>query len=172
MLRILAAFIFFTRLPFWRLAEVPSEYFKPLGVSRLAHCRTFRDRALCRLTDTSGKRCRTIGNRHPPADNRLPARRRACRFLRRFRGRDFTRTYSFNHEGFTYRKLRGDRVDSLFCTSIHVVEQPAAGSCRKCDTGGRSFFQRSCRNDHQPAFLCPQGRRGQKQNGLQPDDNR
>ena len=28
MLRILAAFIFFTRLPFWRLAEVPSEYFK------------------------------------------------------------------------------------------------------------------------------------------------
>lgn len=28
MLRILAALIFFTRLPFWRLAEVPSEYFK------------------------------------------------------------------------------------------------------------------------------------------------
>lgn len=28
MLRILAAFIFFTRLPFWRLAEVPADYFK------------------------------------------------------------------------------------------------------------------------------------------------
>lgn len=28
MLRILAAFIFFTRLPFWKLAEVPAEYFK------------------------------------------------------------------------------------------------------------------------------------------------
>lgn len=28
MLRILAAFIFFTRLPFWRVAEVPAEYFK------------------------------------------------------------------------------------------------------------------------------------------------
>lgn len=28
MLRVLAAFIFFTRLPFWRLAEVPGEYFK------------------------------------------------------------------------------------------------------------------------------------------------
>lgn len=28
MLRILAAFIFFTRLPFWRLAEVPAAYFK------------------------------------------------------------------------------------------------------------------------------------------------
>ncbi len=28
MLRILAAFIFFTRLPFWRLAEVPAVYFK------------------------------------------------------------------------------------------------------------------------------------------------
>ena len=28
MLRRLAAFIFFTRLPFWKLAEVPSEYFK------------------------------------------------------------------------------------------------------------------------------------------------
>lgn len=35
MLRILAAFIFFTRLPFWRLAEVPSEYFKHI-VSRWA----------------------------------------------------------------------------------------------------------------------------------------
>lgn len=35
MLRILAAFIFFTRLPFWRLAEVPSEYFKNV-VSRWA----------------------------------------------------------------------------------------------------------------------------------------
>ena len=28
MLRILAAFIFFTRLPFWRMAEVPNTYFK------------------------------------------------------------------------------------------------------------------------------------------------
>ncbi len=28
MLRILAAFIFFTRLPFWRIASVPNEYFK------------------------------------------------------------------------------------------------------------------------------------------------
>ena len=28
MQRILAAFIFFTRLPFWRIAEVPDEYFK------------------------------------------------------------------------------------------------------------------------------------------------
>lgn len=28
MLRILAAFIFFTRLPFWRLAEVPAVYFR------------------------------------------------------------------------------------------------------------------------------------------------
>ncbi|HJH36354.1 MAG TPA: adenosylcobinamide-GDP ribazoletransferase, partial [Parabacteroides distasonis] len=27
MLRILAAFIFFTRLPFWRLAEVPAACF-------------------------------------------------------------------------------------------------------------------------------------------------
>lgn len=30
MLKILAAFIFFTRLPFWRLAEVPAVYFKNL----------------------------------------------------------------------------------------------------------------------------------------------
>lgn len=35
MIRILAAFIFFTRLPFWRLADVPSEYFKNI-VSRWA----------------------------------------------------------------------------------------------------------------------------------------
>lgn len=35
MLHILAAFIFFTRLPFWRLTEVPSEYFKNI-VSRWA----------------------------------------------------------------------------------------------------------------------------------------
>lgn len=35
MLQILAAFIFFTRLPFWRLAEVPASYFKNI-VSRWA----------------------------------------------------------------------------------------------------------------------------------------
>ena len=35
MLRILAAFIFFTRLPFWRLAEVPAACFKNI-VSQLA----------------------------------------------------------------------------------------------------------------------------------------
>lgn len=35
MLRILAALIFFTRLPFWKLAEVPAEYFKNV-VSRWA----------------------------------------------------------------------------------------------------------------------------------------
>ena len=34
-LRLLAAFIFFTRLPFWRLAEVPADYFKNI-VSRWA----------------------------------------------------------------------------------------------------------------------------------------
>lgn len=28
MLRILASFIFFTRLPFWRIHNVPAEYFK------------------------------------------------------------------------------------------------------------------------------------------------
>ena len=71
MLRILAAFIFFTRLPFWRLAEVPSEYFKNV-VSRWAHSRAFRNRTLHSFTDTAGKCCRTIGNRHPAADNRLP----------------------------------------------------------------------------------------------------
>ena len=75
MLRILAAFIFFTRLPFWRLAEVPSEYFKNV-VSRWALVgwlsRAFRNRTLHSFTDTAGKCCRTIGNRHPAADNRLP----------------------------------------------------------------------------------------------------
>lgn len=35
MLKILAAFIFFTRLPFWKLAEVPAGYFKNI-VSRWA----------------------------------------------------------------------------------------------------------------------------------------
>lgn len=35
MLRLLAAFIFFTRLPFWKLAEVPADYFKNI-VSRWA----------------------------------------------------------------------------------------------------------------------------------------
>lgn len=64
MLRILAAFIFFTRLPFWRLAEVPFGIFQecsqPLGVSRLAHSRAFRNRTLHSFTDTAGKCCRTI----------------------------------------------------------------------------------------------------------------
>ena len=67
MLHILAAFIFFTRLPFWRLAEVPSEYFKNV-VSRWALVGWLT--AGFSVTGPADKCCRVIGNRHPPADNR------------------------------------------------------------------------------------------------------
>mgnify|MGYP007099753716 CR=1 FL=1 len=74
MLHILAAFIFFTRLPFWRLAEVPSEYFKNV-VSRWALVgwltAGFSVIVLyAGFTGPADKCCRVIGNRHPPADNR------------------------------------------------------------------------------------------------------
>ena len=72
MLRILAAFIFFTRLPFWRLAEVPAACFKNI-VSHLADG-WFVGIGLVRyLLDSSAIRGDLMRHDYPIADNRLPA---------------------------------------------------------------------------------------------------
>ena len=82
MLRILAAFIFFTRLPFWRLAEVPAACFKNI-VSHWARARAgvrwlvsvwFVGIGIVRyLLDSSAIRGDLMRHDYPIADNRLPA---------------------------------------------------------------------------------------------------
>lgn len=152
MLHILAAFIFFTRLPFWRLAEVPSEYFKNV-VSRWALVGWLTAGfsvivlyATSLVLPTSVAvllaivtRLLITGCLHEDG---------LADFFDGFGGGTSRERILSIMKDSPYRKLRSDRVDSLFCASIYVIEQPATGSCRKCDTGRRSFFQRSCRNDH------------------------
>ena len=75
MLRILAAFIFFTRLPFWRLAEVPAACFKNI-VSHwaLVGWLTAGCIGIVRyLLDSSAIRGDLMRHDYPIADNRLPA---------------------------------------------------------------------------------------------------
>ena len=77
MLRILAAFIFFTRLPFWRLAEgsggLFQEYREPLGVGRLADGWFVGIGIVRYLLDSSAIRGDLMRHDCPIADNRLPA---------------------------------------------------------------------------------------------------
>ena len=74
MLRILAAFIFFTRLPFWRLAEVPAACFKNI-VSHwaLVGWLTAGLSVLVLYADSSAIRGDLMRHDYPIADNRLPA---------------------------------------------------------------------------------------------------
>ena len=152
MLRILAAFIFFTRLPFWRLAEVPSEYFKNV-VSRWALVGWLTAGLSVIVLYTASlilpasvavllaivTRLLITGCLHEDG---------LADFFDGFGG-GTSRERILSIMKDSHIGSYGDRVDSLFCTSIYIVEQPATDSCRKCDTGRRSFFQRSCRNDHQ-----------------------
>ena len=74
MLRILAAFIFFTRLPFWRLAEVPAACFKNIVSHWALADGWFVGIGLVRyLLDSSAIRGDLMRHDYPIADNRLPA---------------------------------------------------------------------------------------------------
>ena len=150
MLRILAAFIFFTRLPFWRLAEVPSEYFKNV-VSRWA--------LVGWLTAGLSVIVLYTASLILPASVAVLLAIVTRLLITGCLHEDGLADFFDGFGGGTSRErilsimkdshIGSYGVDSLFCTSIYIVEQPATDSCRKCDTGRRSFFQRSCRNDHQ-----------------------
>ena len=77
MLRILAAFIFFTRLPFWRVGGgsggLFQEYREPLGVGRLADGWFVGIGIVRYLLDSSAIRGDLMRHDYPIADNRLPA---------------------------------------------------------------------------------------------------
>lgn len=125
-MNILAAFIFFTRLPFWRIREVPAECFKhvvpywPLsgwltggimaGVLWLsAQILPFSVAVLLALAA-------------PVIDHRCPTRRRVGRFLRWIRRRYEPGADSLHHERFAYRQLRCHRVDFLLPSSMESFD--------------------------------------------------
>ena len=106
-MNILAAFIFFTRLPFWRIREVPAECFKHVVP----------------YWPLSGwLRCRIIGTCRPVIDHRCPTRRRVGRFLRWIRRRYEPGADSFHYERFAYRQLRCHRVDFLLPSSMESFD--------------------------------------------------
>ena len=114
-MKILAALIFFTRLPFWRIKEVPAKYFKrivpywPLagwltggimvGVLWVTAARIYRMVARYSIA---------------AAHHWLPARRWTGRLFRRLRWRNHQRAHTCHHERLSDRKLWSHRIDRLF----------------------------------------------------------
>ena len=121
-MNILAAFIFFTRLPFWKIREVPAACFKA--------CSTYWP-----LTGwlTGGIMAGTLwltGQILPVSlawiiaiiarllCYGMPARRRVSGLSGRVRRRHHPRAYACHHERFPYRKLRSYRTDILFPAAV------------------------------------------------------
>ena len=115
-MNILAAFIFFTRLPFWRIREVPAAFV------RMAHGRHHGRSTLVERTDPPLLRCRIVGTCRPVIDHRCPTRRRVGRFLRWIRRRYEPGADSLHHERFAYRQLRCHRVDFLLPSSMESFD--------------------------------------------------
>ena len=121
-MNILAAFIFFTRLPFWRIREVPAECFKHVVPYWMAHGRHHGRSTLVERTDPPLLRCRIVGTCRPVIDHRCPTRRRVGRFLRWIRRRYEPGADSLHHERFAYRQLRCHRVDFLLPSSMESFD--------------------------------------------------
>lgn len=140
MMNILAAFIFFTRLPFWKIREVPAECFKhvvpywplsgwltggimagvlwltgqilPISIAWIIAI-------IARLLVTG-----------------MPARRRFGRFLRRLWRGHYPRTNARYHEGFAYRQLWSYRIDILLYITAATQKPSSEFPLHSC------FFRR------------------------------
>ena len=116
-MKILAALIFFTRLPFWRIKEVPAKYFKrivpywPLagwltgGIMVGVLWVTAGAAHIYRMVA-----CYLISSAH----HWLPTRRWTGRLFRRLRWRNNQRAHTCHHERLSDRKLWSHRIDRLF----------------------------------------------------------
>lgn len=157
MLRILAAFIFFTRLPFWRLAEVPAACFKNIvshwalvgwltaGLSVLFLYATSlilppSVAILCAMIT----RLLITGCLHEDG---------LADFFDGFGGRHEPGTHIGDHERLAYRQLWGNRTDFLLRTVLPTSKQSPDRASGMCHTGWRSFLQRRLQHDHQSPAL-------------------
>ena len=132
---ILAAFILLTRLPFWRIKEVPTDSFKhivpywPLVgwlTGGIMVTTLWLTAQVLPLPTAWGSYC------EPPARQRMFARRWSGRFLRWFWRRKDTRAYTFHHERFSYWQLRSHRTDLLFPAFMAITSSSAPQPLYPC----------------------------------------
>ena len=116
-MNILAAFIFFTRLPFWKIREVPAECFKHV-VPYWPLTGWLTGGIMADRTDTARIPCLDYSHHRPPVCYGMPARRRVSGLSGRVRRRHHPRAYACHHERFPYRKLRSYRTDILFPAAV------------------------------------------------------
>lgn len=120
-MNILAAFIFFTRLPFGnqgstrRMFQACSTL---LAANRLADGRHHGRHSLADRTDTARIPCLDYSHHRPPVCYGMPARRRVSGLSGWVRRRHHPRAYACHHERFPYRKLRSYRTDILFPIAV------------------------------------------------------
>lgn len=128
-MKLLAALIFFTRLPFWRITEVPAAYFKRVvdywpfvgwltGGIMAGTLWLSANSFLC-LQPSS------LLYWHA-ACHGCTARRRFGRLLRRIWRRHFARENPFHHERFPYRNIRCIGTSVLLRTPMEPAFHPIA----------------------------------------------
>jgi len=125
-MKLLAALIFFTRLPFWRIADVPSAYFKRVvdywpfvgWLTGGNYGRNFMDN--CPVSACAGGGTSCIGG--SIVSDRRFARRWLGRFLRWLWRRDFTGKDFIHYERFPYRYLWSYRVDLLLWVDVKLAD--------------------------------------------------
>ena len=128
-MKLLAALIFFTRLPFWRITEVPAAYFK-----RVVDYWPFvgwLTGGIMAGTLWLSAQFLPMSSRHPcftgtPACHGCTARRRFGRLLRRIWRRHFARENPFHHERFPYRNIRCIGTSVLLRTPMEPAFHPIA----------------------------------------------
>ena len=127
-MNILAALIFFTRLPFWKIREVPAECFKHvvpywslagwLTAALLWYIMAGR-------ATVAHIPCMDYSHHRQTAHHRMPPRGRVSRFLRWIWRRKHPRAYTYHHERFAHRKLRS-HWPSILLSAVIATAQPAS----------------------------------------------
>ena len=174
MKRLLAAFIFFTRLPFWRIASVPTECFKHvvpywpvagwLTGGILAGTLWLFAQVLPLQVAWIGAiivRLLITGCLHEDG---------LADFLRRLRRRNHPRADACHYEGFAHRHVWRGGTDCLL--PALVANGGVFPSCYlvRCGFLCGCLYQMVCVPHSQPLALHPQGRREQSKNNLQSHD--
>ena len=116
-MKILAALIFFTRLPFWRIKEVPAKYFKRI-VPYWPLAGWLTGGIMVGVLWVTAQVL-------PVSIAWLPARRWTGRLFRRLRWRNHQRAHTCHHERLSDRKLWSHRIDRLFPIIVSTLRKSA-----------------------------------------------
>ena len=140
-MKILAALIFFTRLPFWRIKEVPAKYFKRI-VPYWPLAGWLTGGIMVGVLWVTARCC-------PYLSHGCSLFYRGCSslvactkmdwptFFRRLRWRNHQRAHTCHHERLSDRKLWSHRIDRLFPIIVSTLRKSAVEvNLRPCHLRG------------------------------------